>query len=356
MRSIKNTYFIVLSTLFFLLISLIVTHIFLKIYYKISINYSYTHSSLSDHQQESYAHMSESEIKDLLNSTWGYGWEYEPWTGFREKKRNTNFVNINENGIRLNKKNEVIKLDQSIWFFGGSTTFGYGVADFETIPAYLNNRSNTNVINFGRGYYYSAQENLLLTQFLKKKIRPKKVIFLDGVNEACDLITYQNTFKFLFNKAQKNYFWNYREIMKPIIYLSERIKSKIIIKEKRDLDSYKDICKTEGFDLTFEEVINSNLKERDMICNFYNIKCITFLQPFPVINSPNKDISEKKDMMFIKNLKNKYSIIENIFIKNNAIILDKVFINYDHHAFVDGAHYNSKANEMIANEIFNKLN
>ena len=66
--------------------------------------------------------------------------------------------------------------------------------------------------------------------------------------------------------------------------------------------------------------------------------------------------SDKKDMLFIKNLKNKYSIIENIFIKNNAIILDKVFINYDHHAFVDGAHYNSKANEMIANEIFNKLN
>lgn len=354
MTLIKNIYYVTLNTLLFLLFFLIVAHIFIKIYYKVSINYSYL--NLSKHQQESYAHMTKLEVKDLLDSTWGYGWEYEPWTGFREKKRNTNFVNINKNGIRLNKKNEIIKLDKSIWFFGGSTTFGYGVADYETIPAYLNNQYDINVINFGRGYYYSAQENLLLALFLKKGLRPNKVIFLDGINENCNLKTYQKNFKKLFNKAQKNYFWDYLEIIKPITYLFERIKSKVFIDEIISINNFNEICKIEGFDLSFEKVIDNNLIEREMICNFYNIKCITFLQPFPFINAPNKEDSYKKDKLFIKNLNTKYKIIKKVFIKNNAIILDNVFINYNHHAFVDGVHYNSEANEIIANAIFNKIN
>ena len=131
--------------------------------------------------------MAKEDVVDLLSHTYSIGWEYEPWVGFKEKERTSKFVNINKEGIRLNNKEDKIKLQNNIWFFGGSTAFGYGVADYETIPSYLEKLEKNKVINFGRGYYYSAQENILLTQYLKLGIKPIKVIFFDGMNETCDL-------------------------------------------------------------------------------------------------------------------------------------------------------------------------
>jgi len=353
MKIAKEIYYIVINTFLIALVFLIISHIFIKVYYNIAIPFSYT--NLNTNQLQSYSHMSKEDIKDLLNYTWGIGWEYEPWIGFKEKKRSSKFVNVNENGIRLNNINNKVILEDSIWFFGGSTSFGYGVADFETIPAYLEKLSGQKVVNFGRGYYYSAQENLLLTQYLKMGITPKKVIFFDGVNETCDLTTYQANFKLLFEKSQKNYFWDYFEIVKPVIYGYERIKSKIIIKNNKKIDNYNEICKKNGFKLNFSDMIDYNLKERKMICEMYKLDCITFLEPFPYIHVLHKDDNYSENNQKTKNLKEKFKIVKTAFKNNQTISLTNVLQDYPKHAFVDSSHYNSEANEIIAATIVKKI-
>jgi lysophospholipase L1-like esterase len=77
-----------------------------------------------------------------------------------------------------------------IWVFGGSTVFGIGTPDSETIPSYLSRDLNTDpsacvdVINLGADGYVTNQEVILLMQELKAGRQPDIAVFYDGVNES----------------------------------------------------------------------------------------------------------------------------------------------------------------------------
>ena len=108
--------------------------------------------------------------------------------------------------------------------------------------------------------------------------------------------------------------------------------------------------------MNFADVIDSNLKERKRICNSYKIDCITFLQPFPHLHALHQDEEYNKNDIKIQNLDMNFNIIESIFTKNGAISLINALQDYKKHAFVDGSHYNSEANKIIASSIHMRLN
>jgi hypothetical protein len=71
-----------------------------------------------------------------------------------------------------------------IFVIGGSTTFGDRVKNDHTLPGYLNYLDTNNTyLNFGTGAYDSIREINRLIYLLKKGYRPKKVIFIDGLND-----------------------------------------------------------------------------------------------------------------------------------------------------------------------------
>jgi lysophospholipase L1-like esterase len=75
-----------------------------------------------------------------------------------------------------------------IWMFGGSTIFGFGVPDAETVPSHLSRELNSSgpacfvILNAGVEGYVTNQE--LLLEALKTGQRPDMVIFYDGANEG----------------------------------------------------------------------------------------------------------------------------------------------------------------------------
>jgi len=79
---------------------------------------------------------------------------------------------------------------KSIWFFGGSTTYGSGVPDDSTVPSYLSRDLNASgagcyvVTNLGVEGYNTNQELILLTEEIKKGRHPDVAVFLDGLNDA----------------------------------------------------------------------------------------------------------------------------------------------------------------------------
>ncbi|MGB8194591.1 MAG: hypothetical protein WCF67_21850, partial [Chitinophagaceae bacterium] len=95
--------------------------------------------------------------------------EYEPWIEFRNIDYTGKYVNVaglQRKSIPESFINPSSKDTIDIFFFGGSTTFGFNVADDETIPSqflqlykskYPNGRS-VRVHNFGTPTYYSYQE------------------------------------------------------------------------------------------------------------------------------------------------------------------------------------------------------
>jgi hypothetical protein len=118
---------------------------------------------------------------------------YEPFTEFRERPRRGTWVNVDSAGFRYGENQSPWPPDPhrtNVFVFGGSTTFGYGVADDDTIPSRLqpllaHRQSDVSVFNFARGYYYSTQEHILFEQLLRAGHVPAVAIFIDGLNDFC---------------------------------------------------------------------------------------------------------------------------------------------------------------------------
>ena len=154
----------------------------------VSTKYGHLTSTLS----AVYEGLSEREIDDLLKETWSRPFIYEPFTQFKERPYRGFYVNVDSNGFRITK-NQGPWPPQSrclnIFLFGGSTTFGYGVPDGQTIASHLQEYLATRldrdvrVYNFGRGYYYSTQERILYEELLASGFVPHMAIFIDGMND-----------------------------------------------------------------------------------------------------------------------------------------------------------------------------
>ncbi len=104
------------------------------------------------------------------------------------------YVNVHEAGFRWNATQTPWPPPEdslTVFTFGGSTTFGYGVSDSETIPAHLErilsellaNGRRVHVYNFGQGSFYSSQEMILFSNLLRAGYVPDAAVFIDGWNE-----------------------------------------------------------------------------------------------------------------------------------------------------------------------------
>lgn len=139
-----------------------------------------------------YPELSHEEVRQLLRETWTRPLVYEDFTQFKERPFTGRYVNVSEAGFRNGGDAPVWPPDPdafNLFVYGGSTTFGYGVADSQTVPARLEHlwrakgRERLAVYNFGRGFYDSTHEMLLFTRHLYRGEVPDAAIFIDGTNE-----------------------------------------------------------------------------------------------------------------------------------------------------------------------------
>jgi hypothetical protein len=118
---------------------------------------------------------------------------FEPYTLFRAPPMAGRYINVAEWGYRLGKRGETWPPDANatnIFVFGGSTAFGYGVADEETIPSALADHLDQmlparriGVYNFASPNYTSVQERIRLEQLLLDGHTPSVAAFIDGFDE-----------------------------------------------------------------------------------------------------------------------------------------------------------------------------
>jgi hypothetical protein len=141
-----------------------------------------------------YPDMKREDIAVLLFETWSRNYVFEDFTHINEQPSSGRYVNVDPNGFRKSKNQGPWPTSRekhfSIFFFGSSTAFGYGVPDSETISSYLQELFSREglkrvpvVYNFGRGHYYSTPERILFEQLVAKGYVPDMAIFLDGLNE-----------------------------------------------------------------------------------------------------------------------------------------------------------------------------
>jgi hypothetical protein len=119
--------------------------------------------------------------------------EYQPIVQFRVRPIAGTFVNATPQGYRVNGRQAPWPPDPgavNVFVFGGSTTFGWLLADRDTIVSQLQDRvaalgcpRPVAVYNFGQPSYISTQEALFFQSLVMAGTVPDVAVFIDGFND-----------------------------------------------------------------------------------------------------------------------------------------------------------------------------
>ena len=107
---------------------------------------------------------------------------YRSFTGWRRNPVSYQYTTIK--GPYNTRLSSGERLNNSVWFFGGSTIWGTGASDQNTIPSYFHKLTGLNVYNFGESGWTSRQSLNELINLLNDGHLPSSIVFYDGVNDV----------------------------------------------------------------------------------------------------------------------------------------------------------------------------
>ncbi len=280
--------------------------------------------------------------------------EFDTWLQFRNKSISGRYVNVN-GYIRKSIPEFISKGTDTlrIWFFGGSTMWGFNVTDEETIPSkfaqlYQQTTKHTkslHVINFGTRAYISFQELKLLQDRLLYETQPDIVIFLDGLNDVISSPTplFREP---LYTGYMREYFKGNFPIAR-----GKNIKDSIEkYYQQNGVRSINEIASTlfKNYTLTIKSVEQTGKS--------YGFHSLFVWQPVPYYNYPN----QKKDPICDKDSFPVYKLlnpeIESLYQKmDNSLYLADMLDGTISLPFIDRVHYSPAMNEAIARRLIHKL-
>lgn len=282
--------------------------------------------------------------------------EYEPWVEFRNIDYQGKFVNVSGSQRRSVPSEFINPLSADtvdIFFFGGSTTFGFNVADNETIPSqflqlykakYPAGKS-VRVYNFGTPTYYSYQELMLFTKLLFEGRRPDVVIFIDGVND------------FWFAKASYYNQSYFSYILRQVFNQNLLAGGKFNFRDTADR-MYKDPenIPLTAYNNTLIEHYFNNIRNAALMAGMAGAKSYFFCQPVPFYKYPN----QQKDPICFKDTDTRYNYIYPIIEKNADTLPGFTFLgnmleNESGYPFVDGLHYSPAFTRKVTERILARV-
>lgn len=307
------------------------------------------------------------------------GFIYQPWVQFSEPIFHGKRVNVDLDELgfpirrTINPQMNGGQIPIKIFVLGGSTTFGYNVSDEHTWPTafarILNEKSknlelnlNVQVINYGRGFYYSSQEVVLLIDLLKMGHRPSLVIFMDGVNEGIeeglneDMPFFSEKAAKLFRRAQTG---SFNDVLKmtvaqlPLIKWAESLKQRLL--RHFTTSNYIEPNSEPMLHEALGKILNRYRQNKAIakeICKLYGIKYLFFAQPSPIYNYPF-------DLYRQKNLPPKFFTTRRLA-QQGYKELDREVINLsslfnlwgkNKKAIIDDCHYSPSFNYVLAERI-----
>jgi len=179
------------------------------------------------------------------------------------------------------------------YFFGGSTMFGLGLPDSQTIPSLFAAATGIHSENYGALGYTSHQSLVLLLQMLQAGHRPNLVIFYDGVNDVAVKCEQGMTPESHGEEREINSLLRGRDLpssftyhFRPAVRLAERINSQIsgfLGVSKYDCDSNRDKAQAIADNLIRDWQFAKLLTES------FGVKFVAFLQPVSYLSRTRLD-------------------------------------------------------------------
>lgn len=317
------------------------------------------------------------------------GFIYQPWVQFSEPPFAGKHlsVDIDDRGFPIRRTaNPAIDNTRpviNILVLGGSTTFGYNVADEQTWPSYLSAILNekarsgslaqqVHVTNYGRGYYDTSQEMALLIDLLKNGQRPNLVLFMDGVNWGPDedipeftpqlerAVDYTQHGS---ERAAMDQFKSWLGRWVPMFRLMFSLKSRL---QKPPAPGQQ--AQATGNTLTQAQqehvarILERFRQNRNIIksvCHEYGIETIFFIQPDAVYNYPANLYRRPLPPSYTSNRVERQLFHEQISKSQELIYLGNLFTDYgigpDRKAILDDVHYSPNFNRFLAERVASEI-
>ena len=369
MKSFIKGLQISINIIFLIILLFFLFNFFLGFIWEIRTNLKFKNFKPYDDVVLKALNLSEKDGLDLYLETFiNRKFEYEQFTEHAENNGfNNKFVNVTPDLGRKTISPEIC--NQNIFLYGGSTTFGYNVTDNQTIASYfgqilIDKDLKICVKNFGRGSYFSTQENILFQKhILNKKISKNDIIlFIDGINENGNRNSRNTGFLFQSMKTVNQNYWDMYKFTFPVFFESLAINQFINrLKKKLNLVSKHKHFQQNIFDVqdNITDVYQKNILFRKGICTELELNCYSFLQPFATIHGKyfDKPVAGAIEVRILNieeniKLKKKYNMIKNT---KHIIDISDSLNEMNMLSYIDGVHYSPQANKIIAQEIFNTV-
>jgi hypothetical protein len=292
---------------------------------------------------------SRNDVNELWRLSRWLPYRFAGGAGFVHEQVASKFININQYGIRSNgdAARDIHSIDGATWFFGGSTSFGFGVPDRQTIPAYLEQLIGGPVINFAVRGHGSTMENRLLRYYLRAGYRPKQVIFLDGINEVCEPDLFSEQMQQLTTQAQEGYTWNFGD---PVVFAFNALARFVTTSRPYESEEGPELslaCNDFGRYNQLGEIVLRVLGERDAACALDGIPCHTFVQPFGGVHGRHED-QRFLASQEARERQNLFRHLEPVWAVSGAQFVTDALDGLESGLWVNELHYSPLANQRIA--------
>ncbi|OQX76588.1 MAG: hypothetical protein B6D61_08585 [Bacteroidetes bacterium 4484_249] len=296
--------------------------------------------------------------------------QWKSYVYWRRKSFAGKYINIDSNQRRKTvfekPENYSEKQEYRIFMFGGSTMWGTGVRDKQTIASQLGrllseNGHNVDIVNFGESGYVSTQEVIELSLQLQQGNIPDMVIFYDGVNDIFS--TYQQGGAGIpqneFNR--KDEFNALRSKKKSIMVFLKSLKSLTTIRfiteftqsDKTPIVSYTD---SEAGFLAQNTIdrYNENIRIVYALAEEYGFDIVFYWQP-AIFSKTNLSDYEKQEAEKVDYIESFVKAVNGKMIKQEVHIgplnfydISDIFLHENKAVFIDYCHISEYGNSVIA--------
>lgn len=297
-------------------------------------------------------------------------WSFGPFQG--------QTIEIDSHGDRLHQNKRFGKHgDRSAYLFGGSTIWGWGTVNEDTIPALFNSISGMPTFNKGEIGFTSRQSFIRLIELIKSEKKIDVIIFYDGVNDVLALCRTENNlndhgmsarFKSKLEGSshktsdylQSSDFLQYLDFMfiRGTKTLVAKINRKVFQQAAQDESMNCDNNKEKA-----RQIAESMVKNWEIARELAESRGILFraiLQPVAFIGKPNldhlQDVASLEDEL-AKQYKIVYPMIQEIIQKRgHDWILDYTnLLSRDEYIYIDFCHVSKNGNSIVAQQLYSDI-
>lgn len=313
-----------------------------------------------------------STFKKEYNSSQNF--QYSPFFVWERMETKGETVNILKDGVRITKDSSC-KGKKKIFMFGGSTMWGVGAPDWNTIPSELqqlliqSGKTGYCVVNYGENAFVSTQNLLRLQKLIQTNDIPHLVIFYNGFNEIASghqtkkAGMHQN-FSEIAEKLNTGSNIRRRKEIRPIEilqYLMPNTYSYLFVYGRHQ--NFEELSFPKELPLQLAFQMNRDFEMVNALGEKFGFQSYFFLQPTlfekKSWTSFENEVSKEVPKNFSDLLKETYIELRKVYSGNSSSLrmkdISATFENNKEEIFIDKVHLVPEANRKIAEEILKSI-